>query len=103
MARAYSGQITVATAGTAVQGPATGQGIFLLAASVANTGDYCYVGEDGAGDVSSTTGFVLEKSTNQVYFNGDLNSLYFDSDTSGDKVCWLRMEGGGGSQVVEGA
>lgn len=85
-----SGRITVAAAGTAVAGPDV-DGVFLLQAAPANTGDYCYVGDDGAGDVASDTGFALKKGLNWATYTGNLSDLMFDSDTNGDKVEWLLI------------
>ena len=87
---AISGQITVTTAGTEVQGgnvPLT-NGV-LIKALGANTGKM-YVGNDGAGAIASTTGYEL--SADQVIFVqvDNLNKLWFDSSVNGEKVCWLK-------------
>ena len=55
---ALSGQITVTTAGTAVQGSDVPGSIFALKAHPDNT-DTAWVGEDGAGDVAAANGFPL--------------------------------------------
>ena len=89
MAKTYSGQITVTTAGTAIIGTSTDTytGFFIRALS-GNTGNI-YIGNDGADDVASTTGFELAPG-DQVYIEApNLNELYFDAATSGDKVSWL--------------
>ena len=91
-----SGQITVTTSGTAVQGPdVSGKNYlpdrlftFLLKAHPDNT-DVIWVGQDGAGDVSSTNGFPLKPGETAVIEDIDLNDLWFDADVSGEKVCWL--------------
>jgi hypothetical protein len=87
-----SGQITVVTAGTAVQGPdIPGYGFFIRALST-NVG-VVYVGNDGADDVSSTTGFEL--SAGDLVFveiPPTLNNLWFDAANDGDKFCWLSIE-----------
>jgi len=90
---ATSGQITVTTAGTEVQGPSvTGNGFFIRALS-GNTGKV-YVGNDGADAVSSTTGYELAAG-DQVYIEcGNLNLLWFDAATSGDKFSWLKADDG---------
>ena len=97
MANTLSGFITVATPGTAVAGPATGAGTFLLMANPANTGTYCYVGNDSLDDVSSTNGYPLSKTLgNQIVIEvgpGGLAECYFDSDTASDDVIYLRIEG----------
>ena len=90
VATAISGQITVTTAGTEVQGgnvPLT-NGV-LIKALGANTGKM-YVGNDGTGAIASTTGYEL--SADQVIFVqvDNLNKLWFDSSVNGEKVCWLK-------------
>lgn len=96
MATAISGFITVATAGTAVAGPATGAGTFMLLANPANTGTYCYVGNDGADDVGSGNGYPLTKAGTPVVVTvgpGGLAGYYFDSDTNGDDIIYLKIAG----------
>ena len=101
MAQQVSGQVTVSTAGTAVAGPDIEGGVFQFQANPANTGTYCYVGSDGAGDVSSTTGFTLKKGQNTlILVVSNLDRLYFDSDTNGDKVDWIRLDKSSGDAVV---
>lgn len=86
---AHSGQITVTTAGTAVQGSDTGGGsTFYIKALAGNTG-IVYVGNDGAGDVTSANGFELSAGE-VVHFSGILEDLWFDAATDGDKLCWIR-------------
>ena len=85
---ATSGQITVTTAGTAVQGTATGKyQLFFIRALSTNTG-IVYVGNDGADDVTSSNGYELKKGE-QIPFEGDLDDLFFDAATNGDKFCWI--------------
>jgi hypothetical protein len=85
-----SGQITVTTAGTEVQGPdIAGSNGFYVKALAGNTG-VVYVGNNGAGVVSSTTGFQLDKSNVILIQVENLNELWFDAATSGDKLCWLK-------------
>jgi len=99
MATAVSGFITIATAGTALAGPASGAGTFALIANPANTGTYCYVGNDGADDVAATNGYPLSKTLgNQVVVvvgPGGLAEYRFDSDTNGDDIIYLRIAGEG--------
>ena len=86
---AHSGQITITTAGTAVQGVDTDGGNgFYIKALAGNTG-IVYVGNDGAGDVTSANGFELSAG-DVVFFEGVLENLWFDAATDGDKVCWFR-------------
>jgi len=85
-----SGQVTVTTAGTAVQGTDVGldNGVYVKA-HPDNT-DTVWVGQDGADDVSSTTGFPLDAGEAIVVQVDNLNMLWFDADVNGEKVCWLR-------------
>jgi hypothetical protein len=86
-----SGQITVSTAGTEVLGPDTGPGDFLIKFDSGNTGATVYVGNDGNGAVSSTTGFKLNSGDQCILSVKNLNTVYFDVATSGDKIDWLRI------------
>lgn len=85
---ALSGQITVTTAGTAVQGTDQDGQIFEVRALAGNTGA-TYVGED-SGDVSSTTGYELSPGESVEIHLRNLSGVYFDAATSLNKVCWLR-------------
>jgi hypothetical protein len=89
---ARSGQITVAAAGTAEQGPDVPGSLFMLAPHPDNSGIYVWVGESEA-DVSSDTGFpVLSSVSASVFVQvNNLSELYFDVSANGDKVCWLKI------------
>ncbi len=89
---ARSGMITVTTAGTAVAGPATPVGrMFRLTAHPDNT-DTVWVGNDGAGDVSSANGSPLNaRDSVIVEVVRSLDELYFDADVSGEKIAWLAV------------
>jgi hypothetical protein len=91
MAAARSGQITVTTAGTAVIGTATAKfyGFYVRALST-NTGKV-YVGNDGAGDVTSGNGYELSPGDDIYIECANLSELYFDSATNGDKFCWIAV------------
>ena len=93
MANQISGQITVTTAGTAVAGTSSIQpGLFEFSPVPGNTGTYCYIGNDGADDVSSSTGYTISKSGSPLVMAvNDLSQIYFDSDTNGDKIQWVRI------------
>jgi hypothetical protein len=92
MATKLTWQVTVTTAGTAVQGSSTSAGTFVFQANPANSGTYCYIGNDGAGDIASTTGYTLQKGVNQVALVlSNLNAVWFDSDTNGDKIDVVRI------------
>lgn len=94
MAQKRTVQITVTTAGTAVQGPNLPCRLILPQAHPDNTGDYVIVGNDGADDVDTTTGFYIKKdSVNPPMRVDNLNELYFDvpAGGDGDKVNILIM------------
>jgi hypothetical protein len=86
-----SGQITVTTAGAAVQGTDIPGGLFCIKAHPDNT-DTVWVGEDGAGDVSSSNGFPLNSGEAVVLQVANLNHLWFDADVDGEKICWLALD-----------
>lgn len=89
---ARSGQITVSTAGTAVQGPSAPTGRwFMIEAHPDNTGTV-WVGNDGAGDVTSSNGFGLDAGdTVTLEVKRSLAELWFDADTNGHKFCWILV------------
>ena len=91
MSIARSGQITVTTAGTAVRGTTANGSLWRLTPHPDNSG-VVYVGNDGAEDVASTTGMPLSSGDVIVVHLGNLDELWFDPTTSGDKVCWMRLE-----------
>jgi hypothetical protein len=86
---AVTGQITVATAGTAVQGSDVKltSGVWIEALA-GNTG-VVYFGNDGAGDVTADNGYQLDKGKATFAPVANLNELWFDAATSGDKLCWF--------------
>ena len=96
MAKARSGSITVTTAGTAVQGPSYPKAgnaklvAFLLKADAANT-DTVYVGNDGAGDVTSANGFPLGTGESMVVEVNSLDDLWFDAAVNGEKIRWFQV------------
>ena len=85
---ASSGQITVAAAGTAVQGPATTGNVAVKA--LTNNAGLVYVGNDGANDVTSANGFELAPGEG-VVIDKSLSVLWFDAATNGDKLSWLIL------------
>ena len=97
MAQTLSGFITLGTAAEA--GPDTGAGTFVLIANPANTGTYCYIGNDGADSITATNGYPLSKTLgNQIVVTvGDagFTSYQFISDTQNDDVIYLRIAGEG--------
>lgn len=87
---ALSGQITVTTAGTAVQGTAQIGQLFAIKAHPDNT-DSVWIGNDDAADVTSSNGFPLNPGETVVVMLGNLNQCFFDADVSGEKICWVRL------------
>jgi hypothetical protein len=87
---AISGQITVTTAGTEVQGSSVSlpNGVYIKALS-GNTGKV-YVGNDGSNAISSTTGYELAAGQMILVQVDNLNKLWFDAATNGDKFCWMK-------------
>lgn len=81
-----SQEITVTTAGTAVQGPSSEPGIYVFEPAPGNTGDYVYIGNDGADDIDSDTGYSIGAGQQINLFVPDLSDLYFDADSDGDKI-----------------
>ena len=89
---AISGQKTVTAAGTAeAMGSALIHGPLMIKALLANTNNV-YIGNDGAGDVTSSNGVELDAGE-VVVFNhvGSLANLYVDSDTNGEGVSWISL------------
>ena len=88
---AMSGQLTVTSAGTAVQGTSVSllNGVYIKALST-NTG-LIYVGYDGtASNVTSTTGFELAAGDIILLQVANLNNLWFNSSANNQKVCWIK-------------
>ncbi len=89
-----SWQFTVTTSGTAVQGDASPPGTFQIQAGSGNTGTLCYAGNDGTNDVDDSTGYTLKKAGVPVIITvTSLAELWFDSDTNGDKIEVLKLQG----------
>jgi hypothetical protein len=86
---ALSGQITVTTSGTAVQGTSQNGRLFALKAHPDNT-DVVWVG-NVSGDVASTNGFPLEAGETVVLSLDNLDDIYVDADVNGEKLCWIRL------------
>lgn len=87
-----SGQITVATAGTAVGGPDQPGHMFALKAHPDNT-DTVWVGneDDGSPDVSNTTGFPINPGETLIISLANLNRIKVDVDVGNEKLCWIRL------------
>lgn len=90
MAFTLSGQITVTTAGTEVQGTNVKADGFFIRALSTNAGKI-YIGNDGAGAVASTSGYELSAG-DQVYIAiKNLNELWVDASADAQKICWLAV------------
>lgn len=89
---ALSGQKTVTTAGTEVRlGTQRIDGPLAIRALTGNTG-VIYIGDDGAGAVSATTGYQLAQGESIRFEHvGSLNDIWVDSASNGDKVCWIAL------------
>lgn len=92
MAEPYgrSGQITVTTAGTAVAGPAVDGSAFAIKAHPNNTKPI-WIGNDGTGTVSTTTGFPLQPGEGLVLAMPSLSLLRVNAEVNGEKACWVRL------------
>ncbi len=89
---ALSGQKTVTTHGTAeALGTQTVNAPLMVKALTSNT-DLVYLGNDGAGDVSSANGMPLEAGEVIVFDYADsLARLMLDSAVDGEGVSWLIL------------
>lgn len=90
---AISGQKTVAAAGTAeALGSALIHGPLLVKALLANTNNV-YVGNDGAGDVTSSNGVELDAGEVIVFDHvSSLSTVMVDADTNGEGVSWISLK-----------
>lgn len=87
---ARSGQITVPTAGTAVQGPNEPGIQFTLAAHPANTG-IIWIGNNGSNTVSNATGYGLKPGDPPLIVKAaNLNEFWIDATVNGEKACWIK-------------
>lgn len=87
-----SGQVTVTTAGTAVQMTQVRGCEFEIKALPTNTGDM-YVGADATNlEVASTSGYVLDAGESVIVYAADLSEFWVDSSVNGEKVCWMRTK-----------
>ena len=87
---ALSGQITVSSAGTAVQSSTTPPpGYDIAVKAHPDNAGAIWAGQDGAGDVTNANGFPLSPGEGVVV--PDLMQYWFDASNSGDKVCWLAV------------
>ena len=89
---ALAGQKTITTAGTALAlGTQQISSALLVKALTTNTG-LVYVGNDGAGDVTSANGYPLAAG-DQVIFEhvSNLSAVILDSAVNGEGAAWLIL------------
>lgn len=87
---AISGKTTVAAAGTAVALGTQAVNAALLVKALAGNSGVVYVGNDGAGDVSSANGFELSAGEAAVFdYVTELSRVMVDAAVNGEGVCWL--------------
>ena len=87
-----SGQKTVAAAGTAeALGSALVHGPIMVKALLANGGNV-FVGNDGAGDVTSGNGFELAAGDVVIFDHvSSLSAVIVDSAVNGEGVSWIML------------
>jgi len=90
---ALSGQKTVAAAGTAeALGDEKIYGPLMVKALDTNTGIVA-LGNDGAGDVTTSNGLRLAAGECVVFgYVGELSSLLLDAEVNGEGVSWIRLD-----------
>jgi hypothetical protein len=84
---ALTGQITVALAGTKVQGPNEPGSLFRLKGKPGNTGAVFF----GDASVSAAAGYPLDAGEDVEIETSNLNTLYFDAANNGDVCAWLKV------------
>ena len=87
-----SGQITIAAAGTAVQGPDVDIVNDVIIRAMTGNGGLVYFGNDGAGDVTALNGYELAAGESAGVTSStvtNLNQLWFDAAANGYKFCWI--------------
>lgn len=86
-----SGQVTVASAGTAVQASTdTAERVYFLRAHPDNTGNIA-IGNDGSDDVTVDNGLILKNTDPPIRVACRLSDIYVDVATGGDKLCWFTV------------
>ena len=90
---ALSGQKTVTAAGTAeAMGSQRIDGPLMVKALTTNT-DLAYLGNDGAGDVSSANGLPLSAGDVVIFeWVGELGAIMVDVAVDGEGVAWLALD-----------
>ena len=89
---AISGQKTVAAAGTAeALGSAMINGPLMVKGLLGNGGN-AFIGNDGAGDVTSANGIELAAGDVVVFdFVSSLSALIVDVAVNGEGVAWIML------------
>lgn len=91
----YSGQKAVTTAGAAERLTPTSfrvLGSVMVKAKLANTQNV-FIGNDGAGDVSATTGIELDAGDYVIFEHiGDLTDIWVDAQVNGEGVSWIVLK-----------
>lgn len=90
---ALSGQKTVTTAGASeALGTIRIDGPLAVKALDTNTGKV-YIGNAGAGSVSSATGLILLAGELMLFsWIGSLASMFLDVSVNGEGVSWLQLD-----------
>jgi hypothetical protein len=88
-----SGQKVVTTAGTAVVLGSLQVAAPIMVKALDSNTDYVYVGNDGAGDVTSANGLQLAADEAVIFqFIGNLGAIMLDSVVNGEGVAWLVLD-----------
>lgn len=90
---AISGQKTIGTAGQAEPlGTLYIGGPVIIKALSTNTGAV-YIGNDGSGDITTTTGLQLAaKESVTIQSVGSLGEIWLDVANSNDGVSWMKLD-----------
>jgi len=88
-----SGQLAIATAGTALRlGTEVIRGGLIVKALDTNTGVMA-IGNDGNDDVTVSNGFRLLKGEYvQFKYVHSLGEIMVDASVNGEKVCWITVD-----------
>ena len=87
-----SGQTTVASAGTAVPLADFALNAPLMVRALPGNSGAVALGNDGSGDVSTSSGLLLSAGEAVVFeFTGHLSSLLLDAENDGDGAAWLVL------------
>ena len=93
---AKSGQIEIAIAGTAVQGPDEIGNLFVISPHPDNEtlipgGATVFVGRDENDTVTSSTGYPLKSLSTLYLYYGNLQHVAFNANANGARICWIRV------------